>query len=218
LVTVNEYIDIQVKNLKYITASPNHQVNNIKIREQSKPPKSKSTESGKNQRANGCWNCEGLTIPVGKPHKTYWNCPLLCRGCGVVTCAGECVNFQALIADRQAVVDAAIAAKASRGVKKVRTLLGSSHISTIPPIRVLYTNSVHSNLPASLPIIDSGATFSCVNNRSFIATNTFTLSTTSGIVMLSDSTTSLPIEGEGNFISYPSLPVKYVPKLGENLL
>ena len=68
-------------------------------------------------------------------------------------------------------------------------------------------------MPTSLPIIDSGATFSCVNTRSLIAPNTFSLPTTSGIVTLSDSTTSLPIEGEGRFIEYPSLPVKYVPQL-----
>ena len=66
-------------------------------------------------RRIGCWNCEGLTLPAGKPHQVYWNCPLLCRSCGVVTCTGECANVQALIADRQAAVDAARAARASAG-------------------------------------------------------------------------------------------------------
>ena len=223
LVPVKEYIDTQVKNLKYTTALPilHHQVNNVQIREQSHPSTSKKDKVNISRRI-GCWNCEGRTLPAGKPHGTYWNCPLVCRGCGVVTCAGECTTFKALIADRQAAVDAARAARASAGKggpKKVHTLLGSSHISSIiSPIRVLYTNSIPSDIPTSLPIIDSGATFSCVNNRNLIAPNTFSLPTTSGIVTLSDSTTSLSIEGEGQFIAYPSLPVKYVPQLGENLI
>ena len=132
IVPINKYLKTQTDSLQYQDPSP-VVVNNVQVQAKQVEKSEKKGRSGP-ERTN-CWNCEHLKQTDAKPHQYYSKCPFDCRSCKDPTCAGTCAGFQAFVAQIKAARDVA---RAARGPKKVHTLVGSSHISSIiSPIRVL---------------------------------------------------------------------------------
>ena len=232
LVDVDKYLKVQEDYLSYmdtpsivpspplVLPSPPVVLNNVAV----KVARPKATPT----QLQGCWNCENQTVPPGtRKHTRYWLCPLNCKFC-TEKCKGKCQAFLDFSAPRVAALEKLRPHDAS---VKVRLLPGSSTITNLSTIPSVCTNHiipdvVHNivNIPNNtvlLPIIDSGATYSCINNVDLLVQNSLTMPTLSnslGVVMLSDSNTTLPIVGTGKFIDFPSLDVHFVPSLGESLL
>ena len=170
-----------------------------------------------------CWNCEGRSSPATTVAHDYKKCSLACRFCGSF-CRDHpdpkkayCDLFRAFRNEKYAEVRAARGSHPGSDRSTKVTTPGST------PSPILYHTCLSSAsvIRNNLPIIDSGATYSCVNNISHISP--YTLSTpippnSLGVVTLGDNITHLPIEGVGNLVGDTNIPVKFVPQLGESVI
>ena len=173
---------------------------------------SKQKDPGPRLR-NYCWNCSPLDV---EPH-VYGNCMSQCRFCTAV-CKGTCAAFEAYAVKKREAAKIRKAARLASTGNKVCYKLVSSHVPT---------NIMHTSIPntstvfSTLPILDSGATSSCVNDLAYIMPNTLyipPIPNSLGVVTLSDGSTTLPIMGTGRLAANTNIIVKYVPQLGESLI
>ena len=116
----------------------------------------------------------------------------------------------------------------NKGHKKKLSSQGNStpvkHIlsATSSPISCVINNTMCNtqHIIPPHPILDSGANSSCIKNIDLLMPNTLyiPISTSLGVVTLSDSTTTAPIIGTGSLKCFPQIIANYVPTLGENLI
>ena len=191
---------------------------------QVKKDTSKDDKSGSQPpRIYTCWNCEGRPSSANNVAHDYKKCAIECRFCGTFCRTNPdpskayCEAFRTFRNDKYAALRAARGTSPGSDRPTKVTTPGST------PSPILYHTCIPSDptIRNSLPIIDSGATYSCVNNISHmspLSIYTPIIPNSLGVVTLGDNLTHLPIQGIGQLVGDTTIDVKYVPTLGESVI